>query len=178
MWAVVSLCSHFGGFQGCRVKVLTVRKQLVLHASELSRQCWVSSSAVWMGFVSLSFLLVSAPNFGEGCLSVENGDLTHVDAEGMTDLRLHASFWQQPFTASVAYASSGKRRKSPRGQCREQVRKQPSTNETGRSHKRGYMKRRGESTPDALEREWKDTSSLDRTLTGMERLYEELRKLS
>lgn len=122
VWSVVSLCSHFGGSQGCRVKILTVRKQMVKHASELSRQHWVSSSAFHF-----------SPNFG-GCLSTENGDMDPCGC-GRHDSRLHASVWQQPFTASVAYANSGKRRKSLRGQCREQVRKRPSTDKTGRSHK-------------------------------------------
>lgn len=54
---------------------------------------------------------------------------------GRHDFGLRASVWQQLLTASVAYASTGKRRKSGRGQCREQVRKRPSTDRRGILHK-------------------------------------------
>lgn len=90
MWVVVSLCSHFGGLQGCGIRTLTVRKQMVLHATELSRQYWVSPPAGLIGFFSLSFCLVSAPNFGEGCLSMENGVMDPCGC-GRHDSRLHAS---------------------------------------------------------------------------------------
>lgn len=101
---------------------------------------------------------------------MENGDMDLCGC-GRHGSRLCASVWQQPFIASVAYASTGKRRKSVRGQCQEQVRKRPSTNETGLFTNRWVFEKEKRKLHDALGREWKDMSSLDRDVWDGETMW-------
>lgn len=56
---------------------------MVQHASELSRQCWVSSSAVLIGFITFPFSW-SVPQILEVVCPWKMMTWTHVDVKGMT----------------------------------------------------------------------------------------------